>query len=155
LQRRWKSDDGFGLVELLIAMTVLVVGISGIVAAFSSGMVALRNASRVSAAGAVADKKMETFRAQTFAAIAAGTTTSSPVGPDGRTYWVQVVVVDNTCDAQQAGWTLDTTVTPAVCREGTVAVSRPVKLVTIVVRDGSSTARLLFRESSTFDASTG
>jgi len=33
--------------------------------------------------------------------------------------------------------------------------SRPVKLMTIVVRDGSGTAKLLFTESATFDSSTG
>jgi hypothetical protein len=30
-----------------------------------------------------------------------------------------------------------------------------VKLVTITVRDGSSTAKVLFHESATFDSSTG
>jgi hypothetical protein len=42
---------------------------------------------------------------------------------------------------------------PATC-SGTPA-SRPVDLVTITVRDGSATARLLFSESATFDSSTG
>ena len=38
---RVREESGFGLVELLIAMTVMVVGITALVAGMSSGMVAL------------------------------------------------------------------------------------------------------------------
>ena len=47
-----RSDArGFGLVELLIALMVLNVGIFATVAAFNAGVLALRRASHVSAAG--------------------------------------------------------------------------------------------------------
>ena len=46
LSRLAASEGGFGLIELLIAMTVLAIGISAIVAGLSSGMVALNRASR-------------------------------------------------------------------------------------------------------------
>jgi len=44
---------------------------------------------------------------------------------------------------------------PAVCSTVGTVSSRPVKLVTIVVRDGSNNAKTLFRQSSTFDQTTG
>src|SRR4051794_10370959 len=63
MRRLAKTEAGFGLVELLIAMTVMVIAIMAIVAAFSSGLVALKGASRASTAATVADKQMEAYRA--------------------------------------------------------------------------------------------
>jgi prepilin-type N-terminal cleavage/methylation domain-containing protein len=74
LRGRLADDDGFGLVELLIAMTILVIGIMAIVAGFSSGMVALQRSSQVSTAGVLADQQMESYRRVRFAAIALDTT---------------------------------------------------------------------------------
>ena len=62
MRRLAKTEAGFGLIELLIAMTVMVVAIMAIVAAFSSGMVALNRASRASTAATLADKQMEAYR---------------------------------------------------------------------------------------------
>ena len=66
---RLRSDEGFGLIELVIAMTVLNIGILAIVAAFNSGALALRRASVISSASAVADGQMETYRALRNCAI--------------------------------------------------------------------------------------
>jgi len=74
LRVRLAGDDGFGLVELLIAMTILVTGITAIVAGFSSGIVALQRSSQVSTAGVLADQQMESYRRVRFAAIALDTT---------------------------------------------------------------------------------
>ena len=63
MRRLAKTEAGFGLIELLIAMTVMVIAIMAIVAAFSSGMVALNRASRASTAATLADMQMETYRA--------------------------------------------------------------------------------------------
>jgi type II secretory pathway pseudopilin PulG len=63
LRRLAKTEAGFGLIELLIAMTVMVIAIMAIVAAFSSGMVALNRASHASTAATLADTQMETYRA--------------------------------------------------------------------------------------------
>jgi prepilin-type N-terminal cleavage/methylation domain-containing protein len=71
---RLRDDDGFGLIELLIAMTILVIGIAAIVAGFSSGIVALQRSSQVSTAGVLADQQMESYRRVRFAAIALDTT---------------------------------------------------------------------------------
>ena len=65
------SEAGFGVIELLIAMTVMAIGISAIVAGFSSGIVALNNASRTGTAGTLADKQMEAYRALPYASVPA------------------------------------------------------------------------------------
>jgi len=136
------SEGGFGLVELLIAMVVMSIGISAIVAGYSSGILAVGRAKATTTAGALADQKMEFYRQGSFASVP--TTPQTPTTTNG--YWTQV----------DGSWS---------CAIGTFAAgppptctstppSRPVRLVTITVRD-DSTGKLLFTESSTFDASTG
>lgn len=137
------------LIELLIAMLVLSVGIMALVAGFSSGILAVNRARVSSTAGALADKEMEKYRNGSFASLptTGAQTPTTPIGADGRQYWMQSNIV-YTCavGTYSAG-------PPASC-SGT-PTSRPVKLVTITVRDGSSAARILISESATFDSSTG
>jgi prepilin-type N-terminal cleavage/methylation domain-containing protein len=66
---RVRDEAGFGLVELLIAMTVMAIGISAIVAGMSSGFIAVNRARDASTAAAVADKQMEAYRALPNCAI--------------------------------------------------------------------------------------
>ena len=83
---RVRDEGGFGLVELLIAMTVMLIGIFAVVAGFSSGLGAVNRASKTTIAGTLADQQMETFRRGSHAAIVtiAGTTksarTAAPTG---------------------------------------------------------------------------
>ena len=69
MRRRLATEGGFGVVELLIAMTVMVVAIMALVAVLNSGMVTLRRAADASTAAAVADKQMEAYRALPNCAI--------------------------------------------------------------------------------------
>ncbi len=81
---RVREESGFGLVELLIAMTVMVVGITALVAGMSSGMVAVKRAGDESTAAALADKQMEAYRALPTAAIyLEASTITSAGGPYG------------------------------------------------------------------------
>jgi Tfp pilus assembly protein PilV len=160
LSTRARDEAGFGLVELLIAMTVMVVGITAIVAAMSSGFVAVNRAAHESTAAAVADKQMEGYRKVRFAAITATCSPTSSAstdcfvsntvtGPDGRSYRV-----DNAIRWKCAVGTLGGTVASPTCTP--TAAALPAKLVTIVVYDPSTTpAKELFRETSTFDQATG
>src|SRR5438045_4138045 len=66
---RLRNEKGFGLLELLMAMTMLNIGILALVAAFNSGAVALQRASRVSTAAALADTQMERYRAILYSTI--------------------------------------------------------------------------------------
>jgi prepilin-type N-terminal cleavage/methylation domain-containing protein len=148
LTTRLRADEGMSLIELLIAMAVMSIGIAALVAGFSSGILSVNRARVTSTAGALADKQMELYRQAAYTSLPIGLqTATTPAGPDGHTYWMQV----------DGGWTCAVGTysagPPAAC-SGTPA-SRPVKLVTITVRDGSATARLLFTENATFDSSTG
>ena len=59
---RLRGEEGFGLIELSMAMVMLNVGILAVVAAFNSGAVALRRSNIVANATVVADQQMEAYR---------------------------------------------------------------------------------------------
>jgi Tfp pilus assembly protein PilV len=149
LSTRTREEAGFGLVELLIAMTVMVVGITAIVAAMSSGIVAVNRAAHESTAAAVADRQMEEYRKVRFAAITPSFVSNTVIGPDGRSYRV-----DNAIGWKCAVGTLGGTVASPTCTPATAAL--PAKLITIIVFDlSTSPPKELFRETSTFDQATG
>jgi type IV pilus modification protein PilV len=79
---RAQGEEGFTLVELLIAMIVLTVGILALVAAYSSGFVALNRATRVSSAELIADSQMERFRALNYTNIQLNTSCGSSCTED-------------------------------------------------------------------------
>lgn len=143
-----RAEEGMTLIELLIAMAIMSIGIAALVAGFSSGILSVNRARLASTAGALADQQMELYRQAAFTSLPTSSQTpTTPTGPEGHTYWMQV----------EGAWTCAVGTylagPPATC-SGTPA-SRPVKFITITVRDGSSTAKLLFTESATFDSSTG
>jgi type II secretory pathway pseudopilin PulG len=159
ISTRVREESGFGLVELLIAMTVMVIGITALVAGLSSGFVAVNRAAQASTAAAVADIQMEGYRALNFdsiaptCAVAASASADCPqtisaAGPDGRNYPVAKRVRWD-CAVGIPGGTVG-----APSCTGTGA-ARPAKLVTVVVHDPSAPAKELFRETSTFDQATG
>jgi prepilin-type N-terminal cleavage/methylation domain-containing protein len=131
------DEQGFGLVELLISMTVLSVGLLGLFATFATGFVTVNRANMTGNATVLADRTMETFRGGQYSNVAAGTTTttysatSNPASPDGRTY-VVVATVSTTTATNTSGGT-----------------ARTEKLITITV---TSAGQKLATESSTFDS---
>jgi prepilin-type N-terminal cleavage/methylation domain-containing protein len=64
------GEEGFTLVELLIAMIVLTVGILALIAAYSSSYLTINRATRVSSTELLADQQMERFRALSYSTIA-------------------------------------------------------------------------------------
>jgi hypothetical protein len=62
-------NDGFGLVELLCAITVLMVGLMAVYALFEAGMAQIKRASTVTTAAALADTQLEKLRAIKFQSI--------------------------------------------------------------------------------------
>jgi Tfp pilus assembly protein PilE len=182
VRARLRSEQGFGLIELLMAMVMLNVGILAVVAAYNSGIVALHRASRISTASALADAQMELYRALTY----------DTIGLDGTA----LSSVDNTylCDSALGSGcpnsaASETTVTcsgsplPPQCDPSRIATGadhkqyrvdtyvrlststttpptppngRPVKIITVVVRNVSAlSARPFARLTATFDQSTG
>src|SRR6478735_8613850 len=91
LKSRLRAEEGMTLIELLIAMTVMSIGIAALVAGFSSGVVSINHSRLTSTAGTLADQQMELYRQASFGSLPTTTQTpSTPNGPDGHTYWMQV-----------------------------------------------------------------
>ena len=176
--KKLRSQEGFGLLELIVSMTMLNIGILAIVAAFQSGAIALKNAGEVSTASVVADKQMELYRALKYTEIAldsnAVTTANSDTayqcdiankidphaacgGANQQTQQLRTCgTMTPQCNPRQTvtgpdrrSYRLDSYVVSQ-----TPPTGRTVKLVTIVVRR-SSDLRVLARVSSSFDQSSG
>ncbi len=145
---RMREERGIGLVELLVAMTVMSIGIFALVAGFSSGFGAINRASKTSTAGTLADQQMEEFRRRSWESVGA-IAGSTITGPDGRTYWIESTVA-STCPDEAAP-----TGTPPTCTLSDGVTSRPLKRATVTVREGSASGPVLINSSSTFDKSTG
>jgi len=88
LRRRARAEDGFGMIELLAAMTVMLIGIFAVFGVFQAGIVQIRRASTVTTAAALADSEMEKFRAIKYDSIGLTNTTVDTVvaGSYGSTY---------------------------------------------------------------------
>jgi prepilin-type N-terminal cleavage/methylation domain-containing protein len=166
---RLRGEKGFGLIELLMAMTMLSIGIFALVAAFNSGTIALRRASQISTAAALVDKQMELYRGLTYAAIALDPTavnaTDSVYRNDTVLGNISNDVTDGTAcagvplqckptqtvvGADRRTYRVDSYVTWSTPQSG-----RQLKLVTVVARGATSPYKTYAREQSTFDLSTG
>jgi Tfp pilus assembly protein PilV len=176
LRQRLRANDGFGLIELLMAMTILNVGILATVAAFNAGIVALRRSGTVSTASVLVDKQMELYRSLTYGSIALDASSipaTTPYTSDPAWASSQVTTTCSTplpaeCNASQTmtgpdhhSYRIDTyivddhpatTYTPPAGAPH--ATTRALRRVTVVVRDGRNTNTVLAREMSTFDCST-
>jgi type II secretory pathway pseudopilin PulG len=180
ISTRVREESGFGLVELLIAMTVLVVGITALVAAMSSGFVAVKRAADESTAAAIADKQMEAYRALPNCAIYLDNGTIPPSGP----YTTDVAYtgtppapppVPITNNTPLIGTSTCSAATPPELRDAqqpiigpdgrsynvdtfivksTAASGGDAKKVTVIVHDPQNT-KVVLRESSTFAPPTG
>jgi Tfp pilus assembly protein PilV len=69
LDTRARREHGFGMIELLASMTVMLIGIFAVFAVFQAGIVQIRRASTTTTAAAVADSEMEKFRAVRYDSI--------------------------------------------------------------------------------------
>lgn len=169
---RLRNEDGFGLIELTISMVMLNIGILAVVAAFSSGALALTRASETSSASVLADKQMELYRALFYPNVAlhAGsvttaqgdaTYTADPAYSASQVTATCGVPSSPECSATRAAtgpdnrsYRVDTYIVVDQINVSGLPVGRTVKRVTIVVRRASDLAPLA-RISSIFDESTG
>lgn len=167
MRQRLRDESGFGLIELIAAMTILVVGLLAIVAAYSSGAASLVRAGRVGTASTLADKQLELFRAGRYASVALNPSTiptTAPYTTDSAYTATQVTDPACTgveCTASQTvtgpdghSYRIDTYV---MLHDPTGSgLSRDVKKVTVVVRNPNDlTATPLARQISTFDQLSG
>jgi type II secretory pathway pseudopilin PulG len=180
--RRVRNEAGFGLIELLMAITMLNIGILALVATFSSGSIALGRASALSNGATLADTQMELFRGMKYTSIVQDTNEWNSAVAD--TSWTADSVYQNNMKTPVAPKALVAPVTGGVCSGSPVPIScdpsrvvagadgrsyrvdtylyydqptggNQLKVITVVVRDATQTSRSLARVSSTFDASTG
>jgi Tfp pilus assembly protein PilV len=165
VHRRLRQEAGFGLIELLMAMTILNLGILAVVAAFNSGIVTLRRAGMTSTASVLADKQMELYRSLTYGSIALASSSipaTPPYSSDPAYSATQVTTACTTplpaeCNASRTlngpdrhAYRVDT----YIIDDHAVVASRTVRRVTVVVRDGQNLGKVLARSTSTFDCST-
>ena len=167
---RARSQGGFGLVELLIAMNLMVIGIFGLFGMFQAGMAQIRRASTTSTAAALAEAEMESYRAIPYAAIGLPQAEIDLIS-SGDPYKTDSAYVPSSLVILPACGTAPcTTSVPIQAKTGpdgrqyrvdtlmswtTPTNGRSVKLVTIVVRDPATTTRVHARVVSAFDESTG
>ena len=180
VRARLRSEDGFGLIELLMAIVMLNIGILAIVATFDSGAVALRRASHISTASALADKQMEGYRALLYAQIGFDTTQMSGLDNTYKCDSVLGGACPNTVTTCSSGTCADDTVPVLACGTAnqckpswtvsganspdsyiyridsyilykTQGSGRQLKQITVVVRDGYAPSNTLARLTSTFD----
>jgi type II secretory pathway pseudopilin PulG len=163
-----RTEDGFGLIELLIAIVMLNVGILALVASFNSSTLAIQRASQTATAATLAEKQMELYRAQQYANVAleaslvtaaAGNATYTGDPAYNATQVTKVCAgppYANQCQAMRTvtgpdkvSYRIDTYMVSY-----TPANGRAVKWVTVVVRHSTS-MKTLARLVSTFDQATG
>jgi Tfp pilus assembly protein PilV len=171
VRKHLRQEAGFGLIELLIAMTVLNIGILAVVAAFNSGIVSARRSGMIATASVLADKQMELYRALTYGEVALSASSipgTAPYTTDSAYSGTQVTATCTTPlpDQCNASRTVDASTTPAspdrhsyrvdtyIVDDHPQALSRTLRKVTVVVRDGRNLNKVLARETSTFDCST-
>jgi Tfp pilus assembly protein PilV len=166
--KRLRSEEGFGLLELLISMTMLNVGILALVAAFNSGALAIQRASQVSTGSTVAERQMELYRGLKYSSItldsaskatAAGNTTYAgdpAYNANQVTTTCTGTPIPDSCNAMRTtkgpdgvNYRVDTFIVTETPPNG-----RALKRVTVVVRKASDTTTMA-RLTSLFDESTG
>ena len=170
---RARQEEGFGLVELLAAMTILSVGILAVVAAFSSGILSIQRASRISTAAALADTQLELYRGVRYDAIALDTTEVANELANGDATWEQdsaytanpsalftaaCTPLRDECRPTRIAQGADNRnyrIDVYIVRETPAVGARELKRVTVVVRDPSALSKTFVRETSTFDRATG
>src|SRR3990170_2135555 len=152
MMARLRGQQGFALIEMLVAIVVINIGLLAILLALNSGMITLRRSAETSTASAVADKQLELYRAIPFSSIYLDTTslaaTDSTYQSDSAYSASQV---NQACSPLVAACTPSQSVTGPDGRTyrvdtyivwTTPAGADPVKQVTVVVRKPGAPATL-------------
>jgi type II secretory pathway pseudopilin PulG len=159
-----RREGGFGLVELLMALTLLNIGLLAVVASFTSGMAALNRASRVTTASVLADGQIELYRALRYDSIRLDTASIPTTAPYTTDTAYSASQVTGSCPgppdecnpsrevtgADRKPYRVDTYIVTTTPTGG-----RDLKKVTVVVRDASNLSTVFARQITTFDQSTG
>ena len=182
---RLRAEGGFGLVEMVISLVLLNIGLLALVGSLNSGAVAIARASRIAAATTLGDQQLSLYRALTWNALALDRTSAAALTGTDNAYSCDAALkldLAAACSSSNRK-ALHTTTTcasplPVYCipsrtvvgsdgglyRIDTYIVSetptgvpqaRPVRTVTVVVRNAHDTSRAWARLSSTFEQTLG
>jgi Tfp pilus assembly protein PilV len=177
LASKLRTEEGFGLIEILLAMIFISIAVMVLVSGFASATIAINRASRISTAGVIADSQMERFRSMSYAyigldtagatdalytgdtaCVGAGCTNVAPTAGAAscRAGGAVFIAFPKNCVASQSTtgpdgrtYRMDTYVRAVQ----SVAIGNPrtTKLVTVVVRDPTTSNRVIAREESDFE----
>jgi type II secretory pathway pseudopilin PulG len=163
---RLRHDEcGLGLVELIIAMSVLAIAISAQLAVFSSSYLSISRASMKGTAVTLSDTQMETYRTLPYACIYLASA-SGDSAYTGDSAYAASQITGSSCSPNATPPTTATSASQTVSgpdgrvyRTDTYIVSttptggRPLKKVTVVVREVKAgvVGSVLARQASTFD----
>jgi type IV pilus modification protein PilV len=149
---RVRNQQGFALIEMLVAIVVINVGLLAMLLALNSGMVTLRRSAETSTASALADQQLERYRARAYSTIYLDTTSLAATDSTYRSDSAySVSQVSQTCAPVVAACTPSQTVTGPdgrTYRVDTYIVSvvptggQAVKQITVVVRKPGGSATL-------------
>jgi prepilin-type N-terminal cleavage/methylation domain-containing protein len=147
-----RSEEGFGLIELLIAMTILAIGIAATLAVFASSIVSLQHASKAGTALTITERQLEAYRAMPFTCVPRGGSIAMPAGCGvAPTYtgfpnpYAGSQTVSGADAPDHRSYTVTTTVSPSTTNPQ----------ITVAVALSSAPAAALATESSYFsDAGT-
>lgn len=124
----FSNQRGFSLLEVLVALTVLSIGVLGVAAMSVSVSQGNSVARKVTAATVLAQGQMETFKNTPFANITTGSDSNNPIdenGNAGGVYTLSWTVTSNTPFAN---------VNKVVCTVSWDSGARSVSLSTLIAR---------------------
>jgi prepilin-type N-terminal cleavage/methylation domain-containing protein len=166
MRRLLRRNDGFGMIELLVAMMILSIALLAMLAAFTAGTTTVRRAARASTAASIASRQLELYHAIPYNSILLDGTAAAGADPTYKAdpSWNATMVtaacptLPPECTPSRVvtgpdglSYRLDTYIVPETPTGG-----RQIKRVAVVVRDPNNLAgRPFTRESTTFDQSTG
>jgi type II secretory pathway pseudopilin PulG len=163
-----RSERGMGLIELLIALTVLQIAIFAMFAMLQAGGLAILRASRTSAATAVGEKQMELYRGLLYRDTGLDTSISTDALHQSDAEWnggAQVAPSSTWCGTSRPECTPVQTVAgpdgnqyriDSYVHTESVSSGRDVKRVAVVVRRANDlSVPPLARLSATYDLATG
>lgn len=174
---RLRSEDGFMLVELLTAAVVLSIAILAMMAVYDSAFISLHKAAQKTAAATLAQNQLELYSALSYdsigldaASLTAATSDSTystdeaNLTPPGGS---NVALTDSCSETQclpiqtlmgsdHRSYTIETFIRDVDglgYTDTTTGVSRPERVVTVIVRDPSSSGSpIVAQQSSAYDS---
>lgn len=171
--RRLRNEDGFMLVELLVASVVLSIALMALMAVYDSSFISLHKAAQKTAAATLAQNQLELFSALSYDSIGldssklttakSDSTYSSdeasltPSGGSDRTLTgscsqTQCLPIQTMTGSDHRSYTVETFIRD-VAVDGQGYPGRTERLVTVIVRDPSTSGSpIVAQQSAAYDA---